>query len=276
MDGYLNKNLLEIRNEIAKRIKNILMKYLLKILLHYSTVILVFLFCWSCAYHSISEDVLYKDENFSYNDLLDSKILNCGVFSQVNDITYDDKIQASFLLSNILFEQLKNVHRINIISTGQLIDEIGTENYQIIMYNFEDEGILNIESVGFIKESIPDLDFLLLAFIKNENIIDYSETETLENEKGEEENKTHYEKTYLLTVEFQLYDMQQEYITYNIVVYNQAERTETRTTDTGCCEGGITSIISDILSGPPAEISREEVLANIYEKFAHDLSEINN
>ena len=263
-------------NEIEKRINDILMKYLLKILLISTTAIIVFLVCSCGAYHSISEDVLYKDDNFSYNDLLNSNMVNCGVFSQVNDITYDDKIQASFLLSNILFEQLKNVHTINIITTGQLIDEIGTENYQIVMDNFEDEGILNTESIEFIKESIPDLDYLLLAFIKNENIIDYSETETVENEKGEEENKTHYEKTYLLTVEFQLYNMPQEYIVYNIMVYNQAERTETRTTDTGCCEGGITSIISDILSGPPAEIGREEVLANIYEKFAHDLSEINN
>jgi len=207
---------------------------------------------------------------------MNSKLVNGGVFSQVNNITFDDKIQASFLLSKILYEQLKDVHKINMITTGQLINEIDKDNYLIIMDNFEMEGILNNESIGFIKESIPDLDYLILAYIKNENIFDYSDTERVKNEKGEEEYKTDYEKTYLLTVEFQLYDMNQENIVYNIVVYNQADRTETRTTETGCCEGGISSIISNILYGPPAEIDREEVLAKIYEKFAEDLNQINN
>jgi hypothetical protein len=252
------------------------MNYLKKILFVHLIIIISFLICSCGARHSIRDDVEYKDDSFSYNNLMNSKLVNGGVFSQVNNITFDDKIQASFLLSKILYEQLKDVHKINMITTGQLINEIDKDNYLIIMDNFEMEGILNNESIGFIKESIPDLDYLILAYIKNENIFDYSDTERVKNEKGEEEYKTDYEKTYLLTVEFQLYDMNQENIVYNIVVYNQADRTETRTTETGCCEGGISSIISNILYGPPAEIDREEVLAKIYEKFAEDLNQINN
>ena len=252
------------------------MNYLKKILFAHLFIVISFLVCSCGASHSIRDDVIYKDDNFSYNNLLNNDLVNGGVFSHIKSLTYDDKIQGSFLLSKILYEQLKDVHTINMITTGQFITEIGKENYLIIMDNIEFEGILNNESIGIIRESMPNLNYLIFAYIRNENIIDYSDTERVKNEKGEEEYKTDYEKTYLLTVEFQIYDVLQEYMVYNIVVYNQAEQTETRTTQTGCCEGGISSLISDIFHGPPAEINREEVLAKIYEKFAEELVKTKN
>jgi hypothetical protein len=252
------------------------MNYLKKILSVHLVIIISFLVCSCGASHSIREDVIHKDDSFSYNNLLNNDLVNGGVFSQIDNLNFDDKIQCSFLLSKILYEQLKDVHKINMITTGQLINEIGKDNYLVIMDNFEMEEILNNESISFIKESMPDLNYLILAHITNENIIDYSDTERVKNEKGEEEYKTDYEKTYLLTVEFQLYDILQEYMVYNIVVYNQAERTESRTTQTGCCEGGITSFINNIFFGSPAEIDREEVLAKIYERFAEGLVKIQN
>ncbi len=252
------------------------MNYLKKILFAHLIIVISILLSSCGASHSISEDVIHKDDSFSYNNLLNNDLVNGGVFSQIENLNYDDKIHSSFLLSKILYEQLKDVHKINMITTGQLINEIGKDNYLNIMDNFEMEEILNNESISFIKESMPDLNYLILAHITNENIIDYSDTERVKNEKGEEEYKTDYEKTYLLTVEFQLYDILQEYMVYNIVVYNQAERTESRTTETGCCEGGITSLINNIFYGTPAEIDREEVLAKIYERFAQGLVKIQN
>ncbi|UCH65719.1 MAG: hypothetical protein JSW63_00880 [Ignavibacterium sp.] len=252
------------------------MKHLTKTLITHLIILTSFLLCSCGASHSIRENVILKDDSFSYNHLINKDVVNSGVFSQLKDISYDDKIEASFLLSNILYEKLKDVHQINMITTGQFINNISKENYLIIMENFETEEILNIESIGFIKETMPDLNYLILAYITNENIYDYSDTERVKDEKGEEQYKTDYEKTYLLTVEFQLYDIPQEFMVYNIVVYNQAERTESRTTDTGCCEGGISNLISNILQGPPAEIGREEVLAKIYERFAEELMKVNN
>jgi hypothetical protein len=252
------------------------MNYITKILFAVLIILTSFLLCSCGASHSIQEDVIYKDDNFSYNQLINNNVANGGVFSHLRNITYDQKTEYSFLLSKVLLEKLTDVHRITMVSTGQLINETGKDNYLIIMDNIEFEGILNNEDIIFIKESMPDLNYLLLAYITNENIIDRSETERVKNEEGKEEYKTDYMKTYLLTVEFLLYDLIQENMVYNIVVYSQAEKTESRTTETGCCEGGISSFISNIIHGPPAEISRDEVLAKIYERFAEQLSSVNN
>jgi hypothetical protein len=240
-------------------------------------VLIISILIYSCgASHSIQEDLIYKDDSFRYNNLFNNNVVNGGLFSRIENITYDQKVEYSFLFSKILFEKLKDVHRITMVSTGQMINEIGKENYLTIMDNFEMERVLSNESIGFIIESMPDLNYLILAYITNENIIDRSETERVKDEKGEDKYKTDYMKTYLLTVDFQLYDLLQESMVYHTVLYSQAERTESRTTETGCCEGGISSLISNIFLGSPAEIGRKEVLAKIYERFAEELSKENN
>ena len=168
------------------------MNYLKKILFAHLIIVISILLSSCGASHSISEDVIHKDDSFSYNNLLNNDLVNGGVFSQIENLNYVDKIHSSFLLSKILYEQLKDVHKINMITTGQLINEIGKDNYLNIMDNFEMEEILNNESISVIKESMPDLNYLILAHITNENIIDYSETERVKNEKGERRFKTTY------------------------------------------------------------------------------------
>ncbi len=59
---------------------------------------------------------------------------------------------------------------------------------------------------------------------------------------------------------------------WNNVIYNEVDRTETRTTRTGCFESCIDDLMQTILFGEPAEIGREEVLAEIVKKFADDFS----
>ena len=81
-----------------------------------------------------------------------------------------------------------------------------------------------------------------------------------------------YNKTYYLTVKFQIYNLFQKAMIWSILMYNKAERSETRTTDTGCVESCVTGAINSILFGSPAEINREEVLAEIFKKFAENLA----
>jgi hypothetical protein len=55
-------------------------------------------------------------------------------------------------------------------------------------------------------------------------------------------------------------------------IFNQAQRTESRSTQTGCFESCVSDIVQQILFGEPAEISREEVFVKIVEKFAEDIA----
>ena len=84
------------------------MKHLTKTLITHLIILTSFLLCSCGASHSIRENVILKDDSFSYNHLINKDVVNSGVFSQLKDISYDDKIEASFLLSNILYEKLKD------------------------------------------------------------------------------------------------------------------------------------------------------------------------
>ena len=128
--------------------------------------------------------------------------------------------------------------------------------------------------VYFLKDTLPEAKYILFAYITNENIIDNSFENYIENEEGEDQLETEYRKTYLLTLEFQMFDLQQEKLVLNNIIYNEAEQSETRTTRTGCFDSCIDQITNSILFGEPAEIDREEVLAKISEKFAKDLVKI--
>ena len=118
---------------------------------------------------------------------------------------------------------------------------------------------------------MPDIKYILIAYIENENIIDNSYEVYEDEDEQENETETEYKKTYLLSVDFKVYDLLQEKLVWNSVIYNQAENTESRTTRSGCFESFIDSIFQDILFGEPAEIDREEVLAKITDRLAEGL-----
>jgi hypothetical protein len=125
-----------------------------------------------------------------------------------------------------------------------------------------------------IRESPIDSKYFLVAHIVNENIIDDSSREYIENENNKNKSvETTYEKTYLLTINFQIYDLDQKKQVWSNVIYNQANRSESRTTRTGCFESCVDTIIDNIIMGSPAEISREEVFAKMIEKFVENLAE---
>ena len=231
------------------------------------------IYLFSCgASHNIVEEVIYKDTSFSYNHIKTNEVAIGGIASQQIYFTEIERIQYGSLLSTILIEQLEEVHSINIINTSQLMQKIGKENYFNIIKEFDVEQRLLNEAMLFIKEEMPEIEYLIIANIENENIIDRSYRELIKDDEGKEKYETDYNKTYYLTVKFQIYNLFQEAMIWSILMYNKAERSETRTTDTGCVESCVTGAINSILFGSPAEINREEVLAEIFKKFAENLA----
>ena len=82
-------------------------------------------------------------KNLKNEKMLIDLIQCCACFFRIELI--DQAINSEELaeeLAKQLLEKLKDVHRINMISTGQMINEIGINNYLIIMENIEIKGIL--------------------------------------------------------------------------------------------------------------------------------------
>lgn len=227
---------------------------------------------YSCgANHYLNNNIIYKDADFNYNHLKNKGLIIGGISSKLIDLKNKERIKYSSILSNTLLEELKDVHNIHIINTHQLIAKIGNENYFEMMDNFDMEKTVNEEIVHFIRDTISNAKYILFAYIKNENIFDNSYEEYIEDE--EEENlETKYQKTYLLNIEFLMYEILQERLVFSNVIHNVAKRTETRTTRTGCLELFIDNLMQSILYGEPAEINREEVLIKISEQFAKNLN----
>jgi formate dehydrogenase assembly factor FdhD len=150
---------------------------------------------------------------------------------------------------------------------------MGKQNYFDTMNIFDSGVILSERDIDIIIESPVKSKYFLVAHIVNENIIDGSSKEYIESENDKKSVETTYEKTYLLTIDFQIYDLDQKKQVWSNVIYNRADRTESRTTRTGCFESCVDNLIDNIIMGSPAEISREEVFAKMIEKFVENLAE---
>jgi len=240
------------------------MSYFKKILFAHS-IILISLFFYSCGTkHSIRDNVIYRDANFTYNHLMNNGIVIGGIASYKIILTNNERSQYSSLLSTVLIEQLKDVH---IINTLQLMNKIGKENYFSIMKDFVVEQMLMNEDMQIIRESMTEIAYIILAYIEDENISNESYTENTADDHGK--YKTVYKTTRSLAVEFQIYDVLEEKLVWSNIIYNETVKTNSRTDDNFL---GI--VVGDVISGAVVTIDREEVLEEIYEKFAEDLAKI--
>ena len=242
------------------------MKYLIKILATLSIVI-ISLFVYSCGTtHSIRDDIIYKDDNFTYNQLMNSGVVIGGIASREINFSNEERIDYNSHFTTSMFKELKGVH---IFSNSQFINKIGKENYFIIMEEFDFERVIYNEDMVAIKESIPEKEYIIFAYIDSENTRDESYTEQTTDKEGK--YKTVYKTTYTIAVEFQIYDLFREQMVWNNMLFNEAVKTQNREEDS--MFGVVTG---DVISSAIVEIDREDVLAKIYEKFAQDLSEVNN
>ena len=235
-------------------------------------IIIISIVIYSCgASHQLRDDLIQLDDEFNYAQIKNNGIIIAGISSQLIKFTNEQRMHYSTMLSNEMLKSLKEAHMIHIVNPLQLMNKTGKYKYLELMNNYDIEKTLQTETMQFIRDSVPDKRYILFGYIENENIVDQSSDERVKNEEGKEEIETEYQKTYLLTIGFHVYDLFTQKMVMNDVIYNQAEQTETRTTSSGCVSSCMENIFQTILFGEPAEIDREEVLAKIYEKFAKDL-----
>jgi len=225
----------------------------------------------SCgASHHIRTDQIYWAGDFTYSQLKDGGGIVGGVSSNVIEMTYTVRTEHNSNFYETLILEMKEAQTIHIMSPEQLLEHIGRQNYFNMMGNFDDEGLVDEGTLQFLADTIPDVQYLLLAYIADEHIIDDEYDEYIK-EGGESKVETDYHKTYLLTVEFHIYDLHQAALVWRQIIYNRAEKSDSRTTRSGCVEGCIDSIFQAVLFGEPAKIERKEVLVKIYKKLVKNL-----
>lgn len=226
----------------------------------------------SCgASHSVQDEGISKDIGFGYEKLRGKALLIAGISSQRVTLSMEERVRLGGEMSNMLIEKLKGAHDIRITGTRMLVSRMGLPAYADVMSACDAGEMLTADGMRAIAGADAGDAYILLAYIVNENVTDYSHDRVIQSGK-KEQVETEYEKQYFLSVDFQLYDVKHEKMVWSNVVYNEAERTESRTTETGCMESCMSSLIDAILFGPPAEISREEVLDEIVERCVENLT----
>lgn len=242
------------------------MNYFIKILSAHSIVI-ISLFLYSCGTtHSIRDDIIYKDDNFNYNQLKNSGVVIGGIASHQIKFSNEERIQYNSHFTTNMLKELKDVQ---IISTSQFIIIIGNENYFSIIKEFNFQREISNGDIRVIKEAIPEKEYIIFAYIVSEDTKNESYTEQTTDEKGK--YKTVYKTTYSLVAEFQIYDLSREKMVWNNMIFNEAVKTQNREEDSFF---GV--VTGDVISSAFVSIDREDVLEEIYEKFAEGLLSIKN
>jgi hypothetical protein len=231
---------------------------------------MVFLACG--AKHKLVDNLVFKDEGFAYDNLKKYGLIVGGMSSDVVEVSREDRLEYSTTFSNVLIEKLKDVSMIKITNPRQLMDNLGQDQYFTMLEDLDDHKALSREWADTLSMILPNTRYILFAYIVNENIVDESRDYVEESEEGEDYTQREYKKTYFITVDFLLYDLLRKELVWENSIFNQAQRTESRSTQTGCMESCVNDIIQQILFGEAAEISREEVFIKIVEKFAEDIS----
>jgi hypothetical protein len=149
------------------------------------------------------------------------------------------------------------------------MDKIGKESYFAIMNQYDVEQKLMGKDMRVIRDSIPEIAYIIPACIKNETASNTSYTEDTANDEGK--YKTVNESTRSLTVEFQIYDVFQEKMVQNTRIFDEARRTGTSYADNS---GGV--VMDDLIFGGFRRVEHEDVLDEIYEKFAMALLGMKN
>ncbi len=236
------------------------------------SILISILFLACGASHKLIDDTIFKDESFTYNHLKSNGLIVGGMVSDVIKVSREDRLEYSSTFSKVLIEKLKDVSRIQITNPLQLIDKMGRVSYFNMMEEFDDQKALSRVWADTLSATLPDVQYILFAYIVNENIVDESSDYDVESDEGVDYKEREYKKTYFITIDFLLYDLFRKELVWENSIFNKAQRTETRSTQTGCLESCINDIFQNILFGEPAEISREEVFVKIVEKFAEDIS----
>ena len=214
--------------------------------------------------NQIFDDRIEQDLGFGFEDLRKGSVLVAGMAAAPGHLGAEERVKLGVALSNMLLAGLHGAPGIHLVGPGTVVQRIGLDAYDDLMRGVDAEGGLSVQDLPVLDSVAPDIRHVLIAYVTNENVMDFAD-EHYSDDGGE--RTTDYEKRHYLTIDFQLYDTRYQKMVLSHVIHNEATRTESRTTSTGCVEGCLQSVIQSILFGDPAEISREEVLSDMVERF---------
>ena len=252
------------------------MKTYQKISLILLVIIISFVICSCATKHSVRDNLIYKDDTFTPEYLQNKTLIVGGISSSRINLTNDERMSYSSLLTNIFIKKKEeNTDYINTIGTYNFRHRIGKDKFVEIMKRFDQEKILDKETMHFLCDTIPYAAFILLVYIENEDIVGESFNEYIEDEDGDKKLQITYKKTYSMSVESQIYDILLEKMVWNISINNVAKRTVRKTKQSVDLVFHVVEEIFEDEREPPdhAKINREEVLEKVFEKFAEDLAE---
>jgi len=225
--------------------------------------------------HTLHENILYKDDNFNQDHLRNNRCVILGISSGLANLTDQERMHYSILLSDILYHKKWNTsHSADLIHVNQLKNIIGETDLIRTMKAFDDTETHNQKIWKFVRDTIPNAKYLLTAFIKNETIKNDTPCEEyIKDDSGDEKLRTTYHKQYTLTVEFRIYNTHQGKLVWNSSITNEANRTEQVVEEP---VNSVGELVFDILLGDsedtdPARIDRRKVLVKTFEKLADQL-----
>lgn len=231
--------------------------------------VFVLFLCASCGpSSSVYDDRIEQDLGFGYDDLKKGSLLVAGISATPGYFGAQERARLGGTLANLLLAALHGAPGLHIIGPGTVVQRLGLDSYDDMMRGIDEEGGLSRQYLPVLDSVAPDIRHVLVAYVTNENVMDFADEHY--SEDGEEVT-TDYEKRFYLTVDFQLYDIRYEKMVFSHIVHNEAMRSESRTTSTGCVEGCMQSVLQNLLFGTPAELNREEVLSEMVERFAERL-----
>jgi hypothetical protein len=225
----------------------------------------------SCgASHRLGDERIEQDVRFGYDKLRGSSLLVAGVASGTVGFSPAERVRTGGAVSNMLIDKMGGAHDIRVIGVGSLASRLGLDTYDALMQHVDMEDGLSREDLPVFDQAFDDIGYILLAFILNENVVDF-EDEHHDSSREGEQRVPDYEKRYYLTIDFQLYDARNEKMVWSNVIYNEVKDTERRTTPSGFLSSLMSNIFQRLLFGMPADISREEVLDSMVGRFVENL-----
>ena len=101
-----------------------------KTIVTFCILVILSLLLSSCgASHQLTDESRYQTDDFRYNNLKSNELVIGGISSLNVEISREDRIQYSSMLSNLVLEQLKDVHTIRLVNTMQMVNKVGKQNY---------------------------------------------------------------------------------------------------------------------------------------------------
>ncbi|NQT24073.1 hypothetical protein HQ585_01830 [candidate division KSB1 bacterium] len=236
-----------------------------------SACILMCAFLVSCGVrHSLHQTTLYQDSTFSVGDLQNKRLAVCGMASSFVSMSETERVEISMLLSTLLFDKcVEESSTMEIFNTKQVRYNLGEKLYTPLMKSLDSNSELDLKMMQSLSDSLPNTDYLLLGTIEDEVIRNDSVENTVESD-GEEMIETTYTRTYVISSEFQIYNLKSGKKVWHNAIENEASKSEKTEEKANPSLG---EIVTDIIFGEdeqldPVKLKREEVLEGIYKKLA--------